>query len=164
MELSPKTISALKFLTKLFTEKNIPYQITGGFAAKIYGSKRSLNDIDVDIPEDRFKDTLSIVKPYITYGPDYFEDGKWYTYLITINYEGQEIDIGGAYETKITNQARTEWINYPIDFSKSKMIEVEGIELDVIDPQSLIDYKKHLDGEHQIEDINAIKNYIINNN
>ncbi len=163
MEIAPKTIAALHFIVNLFNEKNIPYQITGGFSAKIYGSKRSLNDIDVDIPEDRFKDILEDVKPYIKYGPEYFEDGKWYTYLITLDYKGQEIDIGGAYETRITNQERTEWIDYPVDFSKSKNVKVNGITLSVIDPKSLIDYKKHLDGEHQIEDINAVKNYIINN-
>lgn len=50
-----KTINALKWIIKILNSKNIPYQISGGFAAKMYGSIRPLNDIDIDIPEDNFQ-------------------------------------------------------------------------------------------------------------
>ncbi len=158
-----KTIKALEWITEILKRKNIPYQISGGFAAKIYGSERPLNDIDIDIPEDKFESILAEIKPYITYGPDQLNDGKWDTKLITLNFKGQEIDIGGAFETKISNKKRTKWIPYPIDFSKSLKMKVEGLEISVISPEELIKYKQHLDGEHQTVDINAVKKFISNN-
>ncbi len=79
---------------------------------------------------------------------------------MTLDYQGQEIDIGGAYETKVNNKNRTDWISIPVDFSKIKKIEVEGIVMDVISPEELIEYKQHLDGKHQLEDIEAIKIYL----
>ena len=157
-----KTINALKWMVGILNAKNIPYQITGGFAAKIYGSIRPLNDIDIDIPEEKFADILEEVKPYITFGPERLNDGKWDTMLITLDFNGQVIDIGGAYETKVSNKDRTEWISYPIDFSKSQEIKIEGIKINVISPEELIEYKQHLDGEHQIEDIKATENYLKN--
>ena len=44
-----KTVDALRWIVGILEKKNILYQISGGFAAKLYGSSRPLNDIDIDI-------------------------------------------------------------------------------------------------------------------
>lgn len=155
-----KTINALKWMVEILERKNILYQISGGFAAKIYGSTRPVNDIDFDIPEDRFKDVEKEVEPYIIKGPKQMNDGKWDLKIITLNYHGQEIDIGGAYEAKVSNKERTKWIPIPVDFSKVHKKEVEGIIISVVSPEDLISYKQFLDGEHQVIDIEAAKNYL----
>jgi hypothetical protein len=159
--LQEKTTNALKWIIEILNKKNIPYQITGGLAAKIYGSPRPLNDIDIDIPEDKFTNIMTAIEPYIIFGPEYMNDGKWDTKLITLNFKGQEMDIGGAYETKISNKNRTIWIPYPIDFSQARKIEVGGISLNVMAPEKLIEYKKNLDGVHQLVDINAVKKFLL---
>lgn len=156
-----KTINALKWIVEILNSKNIPYQISGGFAAKMYGSGRLLNDIDIDIPEERFKDILEEVKPYIIFRPEHINDGKWDMELMTLNFKGQEIDIGGAYEAKVSNKDRTKWIPIPVDFSKVNRIELEGILVNFISPKDLIEYKQHLDGEHQLQDIKAVESYLI---
>lgn len=155
-----KTTNALKWITEILNRKNILYQISGGFAAKIYGSERPVNDIDVDIPEDNFKDILEEVRPYIKSGPRRINDGKWDMDIITLNFKGQEIHIGGAYDAKLSNKERTEWIPIPVDFSKIQKKGIEGILVNVISPEELIKYKQHLDGDHQIEDIEAVKRYL----
>ncbi len=154
------TEGALKWMVELLNRKNIPYQISGGFAAKIYGSKRPINDIDFDIPENRFTDILDEVKPYIINELTHYVDGKWDLQVMTLVYQGQEIDIGGAYEAKVSTKDRTSWISIPADLSKVRKIEVGGIIVNVISPERLIAYKQHLDGDHQIEDIKAVKKYI----
>ncbi len=155
-----KTINALKWIIEILNRKNILYKISGGFSAKLYGSPRTVNDIDIDIPEGKFTEIIEEVKPYITLAPGHYQDGKWDMQLMTLNYNGQEIDIGGAESTKISNKERTEWIAVPTDFSRIKKVEVEGITLNVILPEDLIKYKQHLDGEHQLIDIEAAKNYL----
>lgn len=42
---------ALVGIVSLLRKQEIPFVITGGLAAPVYGSKRPLVDIDIDIPE-----------------------------------------------------------------------------------------------------------------
>lgn len=44
---------ALAWITNILKKYSIPFQITGGLAAILYGSKRPLEDIDIDIPEEK---------------------------------------------------------------------------------------------------------------
>ena len=155
-----KAYSALVWITAILRRYDVPFLISGGFAAKLYGSPRDLNDIDIDIPEERFKDILEEVKPYITYGPDQYKDGKWDLYLMTLNYNGQEIDIGGAMYGKVSNRERTEWISLPVDFSKAQIVNVKDLKLPVVSPERLIAYKSYLDGDHQQVDIEAARSYL----
>ena len=158
--LEEKTVAALKWIIGILNSHSIPYQISGGFAAKLYGSKRKLNDIDIDIPEKSFETILDEVRDYIVDGPRQYVDGKWDLYLMTLDYKGQEIDISGAYEAKISNKERTTWISLPINLSNVVKIDVSGIEVAVMPPEQMIAYKSELDGEHQLEDIEAMQNYI----
>lgn len=50
------TEAAFKWIVGLLNKYQILFQITGGFAANLYGSKRELNDIDIDVPSARIKD------------------------------------------------------------------------------------------------------------
>ena len=104
MVLSETARNALIWITGILEEKNIPFQISGGLAAKIYGSPRPLNDIDIDIPRDGFAKILSAVEAYIVFGPADYENGKWDLYLMTLDYHGQEIDIGCVDAISITNR------------------------------------------------------------
>jgi len=158
--LEQKTLNALRWIIGIINKKNVPYQISGGFAAKLYGSKRAVNDIDIDLPENRFADILTEVKPYIVSGPAHYQDGKWDLQLMTLNFNGQEIDISGALETKISNKKRTEWIAIPADLSNTIKMNVGDLVVNLTPPERMISYKQHLDGDHQTEDIKAMKKYI----
>lgn len=161
-QFSEKTMKALRWMVGLLEEGSVPYQISGGFAARVYGSTRSLNDIDFDVPEESLGTIYQQVKKYVTYGPDHYNDGKWDLDIMTLDYHGQEIDIAGAHKVKVSNRERTEWIPIPVDFSKVKKVQIEDLFVNVIPPEDLIKYKIHLDGDHQIADIEATKKYIAN--
>ena len=150
------TKGALEWIVGILEKYEVPFQISGGCAAKIYGSPRELNDIDIDIPENYFSKIISDVKPYIIYGPDQYKDNKWDLYLMTLNYAGQEIDIGSG-NAKISTKDRDKWIDFSTDFSKAVKKTFLGLEVPVIPKEDLVNYKQLLDGEHQQVDIESIK-------
>lgn len=151
---------ALKWITLILAAHDIPYQISGGFAAKIYGSPRPLNDIDIDIPDSRFPEVVDDVAPYITFGPARFKDDKWDCEQITLDYHGQEIDMCGADSCAIASKDGSRTIMLTTNFAASQKHTIDGIEVPVMPPQDLIAYKKELNGEHQQIDIAAVENYI----
>ncbi|MBI5470347.1 hypothetical protein HY968_03480 [Candidatus Kaiserbacteria bacterium] len=154
-----KTVDALRWIVNLLNKYGIVYQISGGFAAKLYGSSRPVNDIDIDLSQRHFHVLLPEISQYITYGPARFNDGKWDVELITLNYNGQEIDLSGADDTRITNKERTAWIPYPNDISRALTLTVEGEPIKVMHPRDLALYKSLLDGDHQKSDIDAAIKY-----
>lgn len=161
--MTQKLDNALRWIVGILNKHNIKYQISGGFAAHIYGAQRAVNDIDIEIPDTNFGKILDEVKPYLTFGPGQYTDKKWDLLLMTLNYNGQEIDICGGQNTRIFDSTRNKWVNSNANFETAKKIKFMGLELSVIDPQELIDYKTLLDGEHQKSDIAAVINYIIKN-
>jgi hypoxanthine phosphoribosyltransferase len=82
---------------------------------------------------------------------------------MTLEYKGQEIDLGGAYETKLYDDTKNEWEQCPADLSTARMISYEEMEIPIVNPGDLIEYKKLLVDPrfpHQEKDIEAIQNYI----
>ena len=62
------TEAALRWIVRILQEGNIPFQITGGFAARMYGSMRALADIDIDVAGNRLNELAELVKEYSKYG------------------------------------------------------------------------------------------------
>lgn len=157
-----KTLEALKWIIHIFEKHNINYQITGGFAAKLYGSVRPLNDIDFEIQEKSFPIVLPEISKYVTFGPARFKNDKWDIELIILNYCGQNIDICGYETARMSSKDRTKWISNEDDPMKSRVVKFEGLKLKVICPSDLIEYKKELDGIHQLQDIKAVSEFMKN--
>lgn len=156
----PVFINALHWIVDILKKHHVPFQVTGGVAAHIYGAVRPLNDIDLDIPEDAMEKILSDVKAYITFGPEHQIADKWDVKLLTLNYKGQVIDIGGAFDTKIFNEQTKQWVQCPANLETAELHTIHGITVPVVNPHDLITYKKLLNGDHQKTDIIAVEEYI----
>jgi len=135
---------ALAWITNILKNHSISFQITGGLAARAYGSTRKLIDIDIDISENDFDKIKDEVMPFIVFGPDYFKSEHWDLLLMTLNYHGQEIDLSGAYQTKIYDHKNKRWVSLTTDFSKVNSMNIDGLKLPVIERRELIAYKKIL--------------------
>jgi hypothetical protein len=151
------TEGAFIWIVGLLHKHAIPFQIAGGFAARLYGSERELADIDIGIPDDRFDDLYPEVKEYITFGPEQYLDDEWDLKLMTLKYEGQEIDIAGQTNIKIFDKDGSGWISASRDLSVSEIKEVYGLNVPVIPKDALIAYKKMLKREVDLLDLNAIE-------
>lgn len=146
------TKEALKWITDILQKHDIPFQITGGFAANIYGTKRELADIDIEIPAAAFDDVFAEVRDYIIYGPENYKDENWDLLLMTLKYKGQEVDICDS-NPKIFNKLTGEWDETSVDLSKAVLKEVFGIQIPVVPIEDLIKYKKKLGREVDLIDV-----------
>ncbi len=147
---------ALIWIVNILRKHNIPFHIAGGLAAKIYGSERDLADIDLDIPEEKFELIIPEVKNYIKYGPKQYKDDTWDLYLITLLYEGQDIDISGAYKAKLYNKDTKRWESAKTDFSKDEIKKIFGLKVPVMHLQELMSYKSKIQRDVDLEDLKAI--------
>lgn len=160
-----KTLSALKWITEILDKHQVPYRVGGGFAAYVYGATRSINDIDITFPGKFFPIITPEISNHVTYPFGHSRDEKWDCDGLTLEYEGQEIDITDIDTLKMSNKEKTGWLQTKDSFRKypNVVTEVERIKVSLIDPRDLVAYKKHLDGDHQLVDIKAAEEYIKEN-
>lgn len=150
------TESAFKWIIEILQKHEIPFQIKGGFASRLYGVERELADIDISIPENRFDELIPEIKEFIVYGPEQYLDEEWDIKLITLTYKGQDIDIAGAYEKKNFDKINKKWVNLPTNFSTSVYMDVYGLKVPVIAKDELIAYKKLIRRDVDIFDVEAL--------
>lgn len=149
------TKKAFLWITDILERNKIVYKISGGFVARIYGVNRELADIDIEVSE---KDMLIIAretKPYIKFGPERYKDENWDLKLLTLEYEGQEIDIACA-EANIFNQEKKQWEKTISDLQDVKMTEVYEKIVPIEKMDALINYKIKLEREVDIEDVKQL--------
>ena len=151
-----ETEEAFNWIINILNLYKIQYEITGGLAARIYGSQRTLADIDIDIPEKAFVKIFEDVKPYITFGPARYRDGQWDLLLMSLRYEGQDIDICGAYKDKIFDHEKNEWVLEKENLEDVDIEKVFGRSVPVMQLARLLEYKKKLGRDVDIEDIRQL--------
>lgn len=149
--------TALKWIVNILQKHNIPFQIGGGFAARLYGVKRELADIDIAIPTDKLSELLSEVKDHITYDLRHYLDEKWDCTGMTINYEGQEIDFVGAQGKKIFDEVNKKWIALENDFSNNEYKEIYGLTIPLMPKEKLIAYKSILKRDVDLLDLKGLE-------
>lgn len=151
------TKEAFKWIVGLLQKHKIPFQISGGFAAKLYGSERELSDIDIGVPDNALGTLISDVKEYITLGPEHFVDNRYDLQIMCLRYKGQEIDLVGRTSIKLFNKKTNTWVPGHRDISKSEMKKVYGLTVPIIPKRALIAYKKILMRKIDLIDIKALE-------
>lgn len=152
------TKAALQWIVTILRKHKIPFQISGGFAARVYGSKRKLADIDIEIPEKDFQKIVPDVRKYIQFGPKIYKDHEWDTLFMKLKYKGQNIEFDGAYKRKMFSAKTKKWINIRSDYSKAKRKRVYGMLVPIISKDHLIKHKKILMRKVDKEDLKYLEN------
>jgi len=138
------TKKALQWIVNLLNKNKIPFQIVGGLAAKAYGAKRELWDIDIYIPAKHEDKVIEETREYIVWGPKHVKEKNWDLEFMKIIYAGQKIEIGSPEKTKIFDNTKKRWFQEKINFSRSNIKEVYGIKIPVMPKKDLILRKKRL--------------------
>lgn len=151
------TEEAFRWIVGLFRKHSIPFQISGGFAARLYGSQRELNDIDIGIPDNCFEKLYPDVKEYVVFGPAHYTSEKWDLQLMALKYKGQKIDIAGRDTIKFFYEKEKKWVPAHRDLTEGTLMEVYGLTVPVIQREKLIAYKKKLGREVDMLDVEMLE-------
>ena len=159
-----KTLGALRWIVGILNENNIPYCIGGGMATYLYGSGRQVNDIDISISEKYFPIIAPLVEDYITAGLKHYKNEKWDCDTLSLNYDGQDIDVTNVDTLMMRKRDSSEWIRNKEIYQKYPNVikRVDGVDVSLMDPRVLFEYKQELDGEHQEFDLRFLRDYIKN--
>ncbi len=149
------TEKAFKWIISLLQARKIPFVIFGGLAAKGYGAGRSLADIDIAIPEERFGEIYYNYIKYAFWGPDTYKDENWDIFLVSLEYEGQEIDLC-ATRYKIFDKRLGKWVSKERDLGLFNTVEFYGLHVPVIAKSSLFEEKLQLGRKADKEDVSDL--------
>lgn len=146
------TEKAFKWIIGLLQARKIPFVVSGGLAAKGYGAERSLADIDLNIPEERFGEIYYDYIKYAFWGPDTYKDENWDIFLVSLEYEGQEIDLC-ATRYKIFDRRLGKWVLKERNLDLFNKVEFYGLHIPVITKSSLFEEKLQLGRKADKEDV-----------
>ena len=146
-----KAIEALNFIIPIIEKYKFQWLISGGFASLVYGVKRKLTDIDIDVNVSKndlsFKKFMNDVQPYITQKLKHATDENYDSYNLEITYNGQVIDICPIEELKIFNKSSRKYEPfsfYKNSFPKVELISFHGLTLPLLPKKLIIENKKML--------------------
>jgi hypothetical protein len=153
---------ALDWIIPMLIEEGIPFHITGGFAAHLYGAQREINDIDIDLPTEDIERLMSRISQFIDYPAQRHRDSTWDLFVCTLDYQGQLIDLSGAEDAYVSNKSTGSWDPLVINFNDVVNIEAFGHQLPIQNPRDLMSYKSKIkyDEAKHLSDIQAIERYL----
>jgi len=153
-----RIVNALRWLLPLLASHGNRYHITGGFAAHLYGARRPVNDVDVDLPREIIDKLASVVAKYIVFGPGRYRDSTWDIDLMTLKYHGQEIDCTAVEDGRIMNKMTGQWDDLVMRLDDVEVRLYAGMNVRVQNRRDLVGYKSKIayDEQKHLEDIAAI--------
>ena len=157
---------ALDWIVPLLQSRGVPFHITGGFAAHLYGARREVNDIDIDLPTTSLQSLLPELTAYVEFPAQRHKDTTWDLYVCTLDYDGQLIDLTGDSEAFIHSKTSGAWEPLEINLHDVRWIDAFGHTLPVQNPTDLICYKRKIayDEEKHLEDVKAVQQYVAGGN
>lgn len=154
--LSDAQRNVLKKIASILKNNDIKFQISGGLAAIIYGAKRPLYDIDIDVLKKDIFRVRELFKNHITEDFYHLQDENFDIWLLTLKIYGVPVDISQA-EDFYFGSANSEKVLMSPDLSKSVFIDFNGIKIPVENKDELIKYKKILARETDLADTKQIE-------
>lgn len=148
---------AAQWIVGLLRERNIPFLVCGGLAAKGYGSERDLNDIDLFVPGEYFSQVVQAGREYISKPATHYREEGWDLTYVQFKYEGVKVEVGNADGPRIFDISSQAWIPLNVDFSRYETVRLLGLELPLMLREDLLRYKSALSRPVDIEDIRAIR-------
>lgn len=154
--------AALDWILPLLKGKDIPFYVTGGFAAHLYGATRPVNDIDIDLPMRSIDSCIDSMRSFVESSPHRYKDSTWNIYGATLNFDGQLIDVTTDAEPRVHNKLTGEWDPLEMNFDHIVWIHAYGHDIPVQNPHDLMSYKSKIayDEAKHVADVAAVERYL----
>lgn len=152
----------MKIMTRVATELDslgVEYQLSGGAAARFYGSPRPVNDLDFELEDKdlrRATDLLVAKGARLVQEVGPYEDSSWQVNLSILEWDGQTIELVGCKEARIWDQAGSEWRNFANNPRKAQWRRFGGSLIRIISLHDLISYKSILRRPVDLEDLEEL--------
>lgn len=147
---------ALRWIVRLLERLAVPFQAVGGLAARAYGAHRPLQDLDFYVPTNRLGDVAEAAAAHVMRRPAPYRDKDWDLVFMKLEYEGHEIELGGADGGQYFDTRARRWRPADIDFSSSVEMSILGIRVPTMPLEQLLRYKSALDRDVDRQDIEQI--------
>lgn len=145
---------AVRRLIEILDRASATYQLTGGLAGNLHGSRWPLHDIDIDVAARDLPRVAHLLEPYTTQPLTLHEDDEFRLLLLRGRIEGVDVDVSQAEDAWIC--AGGEWVPLPTDLGRR--LRVKLFELDVwVQPlDDLIAYKELLGRAADVADLRTL--------
>ncbi len=150
---------AFLWIISLLRKNKIAFHITGGLAAKIYGSPRALADIDIELHDKDVKKILPFVESFVVQGPGRYHDEQFNIYGISLRYKKFGIDLFGSDSQKVFDTQQKKWRKENINFDRATKKKVFGKIVPVIPLEELLKYKEKIARPVDLEDIKNLRTH-----
>ncbi len=120
---------------------------------------RELADIDIEVADTDIEKISNDVKDFITYGPALYRDDNWELKLMTLEYQGQEIDITSS-EGVLFNQITKNWESYLGSLTDVAFHNLFGKKVPLETKDALIAYKLKLGRAVDQQDVQQLKGMV----
>ncbi|MCZ0925880.1 nucleotidyltransferase [Halomonas janggokensis] len=147
---------AAQWILRLLKDRNIPFQICGGLAARGYGADRALNDIDLFVPDAHFATVVQAGQAYLSKPAAHRCEEGWDLTYVQFKYEGIKVEVGNAKGAHILDAARQSWVPLDVDFDRYETVNLLGLALPLMLKEDLIHYKSKLARPVDIDDVRAM--------
>ena len=147
---------ALVFLAQTLERNEVDFQVTGGLAAIMYGAKRPLYDIDIDICKKDVAKVREVFKEFIIvdWNNELEDDDVFDLWMMTLEIGGVSIDISQVEEGRV-RVLGGEWVDLPQELEFERM-PFEGLGFPVQKKEALVAYKKVIARDTDLVDIQQI--------
>ncbi|MEK7567402.1 MAG: hypothetical protein AAB513_00570 [Patescibacteria group bacterium] len=148
---------AFRWIVDILNKHNVKFVVSGGLAARAYGSPRQLNDIDLDIEEFGFSKIIEDVKKYVISGPEEHKSRAFMNKLLKLDYDKVIIDLAEVGGSKIFNNKTQKWEIDNTNLSRNEIRNVFGIMVPVMIRDDVITYKSKSPRPEDLIDIEALR-------
>ncbi|HEY9391744.1 MAG TPA: hypothetical protein VIR27_18480 [Mycobacteriales bacterium] len=136
---------AITWVSGVFTDHRVPFQIVGGTAAFAHGGRRPIVDIDIYAPLSQAGPLLDEIRRHIVWGPESYRDQHWDLTFLKIDYGDARIEIGDTDSSpRYYSATHGMWLDQVIDYSRSVWLSVFDVVVPVMPLPELIEYKTAL--------------------
>jgi hypothetical protein len=135
---------ALGWIARVLENEQVSWQVTGGLAARVYGSLRPLADIDIWIARDGAERVLPHCASRDLVGPAHHRDGLWDLTFCRLLYSGQAIELGIADDARYRDRMAGVWRPAGVDFAASVRRDVLGVTIPLVPRAHLVEMKRRL--------------------
>ncbi len=151
---------ALQILSEKLGVLGIDYGLTGGMAAKAYGSERSVRDVDIFFVKRDSDRIVEALQEYLKRGPG--KEDKKYGSVWNIYFEIEGVTVEFISNAIFDINGRTYSFHPSFNlFKRVKEKEIEGVKMKALSAEDIVILKSitqrgEEEGKHDIDDILSI--------